>query len=267
MDDTGVHSNDIHWSASQTLGDARLVEAYRASTTRLLAHRTQAIGEVPGFERLRDRAREVKRETIEHLDYYLAQFADNVARHGGQVHWASTAEEVCNIVMNIARRAGVREVVKAKSMLGEEVELNQALEGAGIRPVESDLGEFIIQLAGDRPAHIVAPAIHKTREDVSELFVAHLRAERTVVPEELTAIARRALREWLRCGYPPDLATVDRVLSVALGSTRAADIGSGRRVRRSRGRLCLDPALEPEPGQPLGPQDSDVLSCGPGVPD
>jgi L-lactate dehydrogenase complex protein LldF len=195
MDNTGVHSNDIHWGASQTLGDARLMEAYRASTTRLLAHRAQAIGEVPGFERLRDRAREVKRETIEHLDYYLAQFADNVARHGGQVHWASTAEEACNIVVNIARRAGVREVVKAKSMLGEEVDLNQALEGAGIRPVETDLGEFIIQLAGDRPAHIVAPAIHKTRQDVSELFVAHLRAERTVVPEELTAIARRALRE------------------------------------------------------------------------
>jgi len=195
MSEKGVHSNEIHWGACQTLGDARLVEAYRASTTRLLAHRAQAIAEVPGFERLRDRAREVKRETIEHLDYYLAQFADNVTRNGGQVYWASTAEEVCNIVVNIARRAGVREVVKAKSMLGEEVELNQALEGAGIRPVESDLGEFIIQLAGDRPAHIVAPAIHKTREDVSELFVAHLRAERTVVPEELTAIARRSLRE------------------------------------------------------------------------
>ncbi len=80
-------------------------------------------------------------------------------------------------------------------------------------------------------------------------------------------LARRALREWLRCGHPPDLATVDRVLSVALGSTRAADIGSGRRVRRSQGRLRLDPALEPEPGQPLGPQRSGVLSCGPGVPD
>ena len=75
-------------------------------------------------------------------------------------------------------------------MVGEEVELNHALEAAGIRPVETDLGEFIIQLAGERPAHIVAPAIHKTREDVSDLFVEHVKAERTLVPEELTAIAR-----------------------------------------------------------------------------
>ena len=80
-------------------------------------------------------------------------------------------------------------------MVGEEVELNHALEAAGIRPIETDLGEFIIQLAGERPAHIVAPAIHKTREDVSDLFVKHIKSERTVVPEELTAIARRALRE------------------------------------------------------------------------
>ncbi len=85
--------------------------------------------------------------------------------------------------------------MKAKSMVGEEVELNHALEAAGIRAMETDLGEFIIQLAGERPAHIVAPAIHKTREDVSELFVTHIQAERTVVPEQLTAIARRALRE------------------------------------------------------------------------
>jgi L-lactate dehydrogenase complex protein LldF len=195
MDDTGIHSNEIHAGASRTLGNARLLEAYRASTLRLYTHRLQAISEVPGFERLCDRAREVKREVIEHLDSYLAQFADNVERHGGQVHWASTAEEVCRIVVDIAHRSGAREVVKAKSMLGEEVEVNHALAAAGIRAVETDLGEFIIQLAGERPAHIVAPAIHMTREDVSELFVTHIQAERTVVPEQLTAIARRALRE------------------------------------------------------------------------
>lgn len=195
MDDTGIHSNEIHVGASRTLGNARLLEAYRASTLRLYTHRLQAISEVPGFERLCDRAREVKREVIEHLDSYLAQFADNVERHGGKVHWASTAEEVCRIVVDVAHHSGAREVVKAKSMLGEEVEVNHALAAAGIRAMETDLGEFIIQLAGERPAHIVAPAIHKTREDVSELFVTHIQAERTVVPEQLTAIARRALRE------------------------------------------------------------------------
>jgi L-lactate dehydrogenase complex protein LldF len=161
----------------------------------LFTHRLNAIGEVPGFERLRDAGREVKRQTIENLDYYLAQFADAVERNGGKMHWATTAEEVCKIVVDIVQRAAAREVVKAKTMVAEEVELNHALEAAGIRALETDLGEFIIQLAGDRPAHIVAPAIHKTREDVSELFVKHIKAERTVVPEELTAIARRALRE------------------------------------------------------------------------
>jgi len=195
MSDTGVHSNEIHIGAKATLANPRLLEAYSSSTLRLLSHRQSAIGEVPGFERLRDRAREIKRETIEHLDSYLAQFADNVERHGGHVHWATTGEDVCQIVTEIAQKCGASEVVKAKSMLGEEVELNQALEKASIRAVESDLGEFIIQLAGERPAHIVAPAIHKTREDVADLFVSHLRTPRTVVPEELTAIARRALRE------------------------------------------------------------------------
>jgi L-lactate dehydrogenase complex protein LldF len=195
MADTGVHSNEIHISGSQTLGNPRLAEAYRSSTLRLYTHRLNAIAEVPGFERLRDLGREVKRQTIEHLDYYLAQFADNVERNGGKMHWASTAEEACRIIVDIVHRSGAREVVKAKSMVGEEVELNQALEASGTRAVETDLGEFIIQLAGEGPAHIVAPAIHKTRQDVSELFVKHLKAERTVVPEELTAIARRALRE------------------------------------------------------------------------
>jgi L-lactate dehydrogenase complex protein LldF len=162
---------------------------------RLFMHRLNAIDEVPGFERLRDLGRELKRQTIENLDHYLGQFADSVERNGGKMHWASTADEVCRVVVDIVQRSAAREVVKAKTMVGEEVELNHALEAAGIRPVETDLGEFIIQLAGERPAHIVAPAIHKTREEVSDLFVEHIKSERTLVPEELTAIARRALRE------------------------------------------------------------------------
>jgi L-lactate dehydrogenase complex protein LldF len=195
MSDTGVHSNEIHQHGSETIANARLAEAYRSSTVRLLSHRQTAIAEVPGFDCLRDTGREIKRHTIENLDFYLNQFADSVERNGAKMHWAATAADVCRIVVDIVKHSAAREVVKAKSMVGEEVELNHALEAAGIRPIETDLGEFIIQLAGERPAHIVAPAIHKTREDVSELFVKHIKSERTVVPEELTAIARRALRE------------------------------------------------------------------------
>jgi L-lactate dehydrogenase complex protein LldF len=195
MSEAGIHGNDIHTKGAATIGNAGLAEAYRSSAVRLYTHRLHAVSEVPGFERLRDQARAVKRHTIENLDYYLEQFADGVERQGGTVHWAANAEEVCRIVVDLAQQAGAHEVVKGKSMVGEEVELNNALAAAGVRAVETDLGEFIIQLADERPAHIVAPAIHKTRQDVSDLFVQHLGAERTVVPEELTAIARRALRE------------------------------------------------------------------------
>ena len=160
MADTGVHSNEIHELGNKTLADAHLQEAYRSSTLRLYTHRLAAINEMPGWQRLRDRAQELKREVMDHLDYYLEQFADNVERRGGKVHWAETAEEACRIVLEIAQQCGAREIVKAKSMAGEEVELNHALEAQGIRPVETDLGEFIIQLEGNRPAHIVAPAIH-----------------------------------------------------------------------------------------------------------
>ena len=195
MSEHGIHSNEIHRLGNRVLADDPLLEAYRSSTVRLYTHRLQAINEVPGFERLRERARALKRQVIEHLDYYLQQFADNVELNGGRVHWAASAKDVCEIVREIAEHASAREVVKAKTMVGEEVELNQALAAAGIRGVETDLGEFIIQLADERPAHIVAPAIHKTRQDVSKLFVKHIQAERTEVPERLTAIARGALRE------------------------------------------------------------------------
>lgn len=195
MAETGIQSAYIHERAHETLRDAHLQEAYRSSALRLYNHRLEAFSQVPGYERLRDRARALKRDVIEHLDEYLEEFAGNAEKRGSQVHWAATSQEVCDIVLGIARRVGAREIVKGKSMVGEEVELNHALEAAGIRSVETDLGELIIQLAGERPAHIVAPAIHKTREDVSELFVKHLRSEVTTEPERLTAIARHALRQ------------------------------------------------------------------------
>ncbi|HET7100103.1 MAG TPA: LutB/LldF family L-lactate oxidation iron-sulfur protein [Terriglobia bacterium] len=195
MSETGVHSSAIHERAEKAMGDAHLQEAYRSSTLRLYSHRLHAIGQVPGFEPLRDRARELKREVMDHLDEYLAQFADSVERQGGKVHWARTAEEACGIVKEIVQNAGANEVVKSKTMVGEEIELNHALEAAGIDAIETDLGEMIVQLSGERPAHIVAPAIHKTRHDVSDLFVDKLHSQRTEDPEQLTAIARKTLRE------------------------------------------------------------------------
>lgn len=189
-----VQSGQIHELGRQTLADAHLQEAYRSSTVRLYTHRLEAIGQVPGFERLREMARAIKHEVMEHLDTYIEEFASNVERRGGHVHWAASGDEACRIIVDIAKAAGASAVVKAKSMVGEEIELNHALEAAGIRPVETDLGEYILQLAGERPAHIVAPAIHKTRGDVADLFAAHVDPRRTEEPERLTRIARLALR-------------------------------------------------------------------------
>jgi L-lactate dehydrogenase complex protein LldF len=198
MSETGVQSGEIHERAQAALRDARLQEAYRSSTLRLLNGRLQAAAEVPGWQRLRERARALKQDVIEHLDYYLVQFAEQVERQGAKVHWARTGEEVCAVVREIAQQAGAREMVKAKTMVSEEVELNHALERVGIRPIETDMGEFIVQLSGDRPAHIIAPAMDKTRHDVSDLFVRHLHSEPTNEAEQLTAAARRALRENFR---------------------------------------------------------------------
>jgi L-lactate dehydrogenase complex protein LldF len=194
MSEAAVQSNSIHELGQKVLESAHLTEAYRSSTLRLYDHRLTAIGAVPGFEKLRDRARALKREVMNHLDYYVDQFATNLERQGGQVHWAADAKEACSIVVEIARRAGAREVVKGKTMVSEEIELNDALEAAGIRPVETDLGEYILQLGNERPAHIVAPAMHKTRGDVADLFERKVDPKRAEEPEQLTAIARRALR-------------------------------------------------------------------------
>jgi len=194
MRETGVESNAIHELGQKVLESAHLTDAYRSSTLRLYTHRLEAIGQVPGFEAVRERARTLKREVITHLDYYVDQFATRFEGQGGQVYWAADAREACAIVLEVARRAGAREVVKGKSMVSEEIELNHALEEAGIRAVETDLGEYILQLSHERPAHIVAPAMHKTRGDVADLFEREVDPKRAEEPQELTAIARRALR-------------------------------------------------------------------------
>ncbi|HEV2764926.1 MAG TPA: LutB/LldF family L-lactate oxidation iron-sulfur protein [Pyrinomonadaceae bacterium] len=147
------------------------------------------------WQRLRERAREIKEHTVNHLEHYLREFAARVEARGGRVHWAATAEDASRHVVEIARRAGATSVVKSKSMMTEEVGLNAALAAAGIEPVETDLGEYIVQLAGERPSHINMPAIHKTREDVADLFADRLRVERPRDIPEMAALARRMLRE------------------------------------------------------------------------
>lgn len=180
--------------AKGALQDRFLQEALGTATTKFMIARRQALEEFPEGEALRERGRQIKEATLQRLDHYLELLADNVAKAGGVVHWATDGREAREIILGLARERGVKLVVKSKSMATEEIELNEALHEAGITPVETDLGEYIIQLAGERPSHIIAPAIHKTKGQVAELFSAQVAETLPADPEVLTRVARQELR-------------------------------------------------------------------------
>jgi L-lactate dehydrogenase complex protein LldF len=187
----------------RALVDRQLQAALGQVTTRFCGNRAAAFAELPEGEALRDRARQIKTTTVAELDHHLERLADRVTAAGGSVHWAADAAAARRLVVELTERYGARRVVKSKSMTSEEIGLNQALEDAGREVVETDLGEFIIQLAGENPSHIIAPAIHKSKQDVTELFVDKLGSPRLERHEELTREARRHLRETFRradCG-------------------------------------------------------------------
>jgi len=181
-------------SARAALANAHTLEAADSATMRLLQGRRDGWSGLPDVEVLRDRAHAVRMETIEHLERYLDEFRGSLEARGGRVHFARTDEEACAYVADVCRRRGARLVAKSKSMLSEEIQLNDALAEIGVRAVESDLGEYILQLDGEHPAHIIAPAIGKTVADVAELFS---RDGETVEPEldALALAARNRLRD------------------------------------------------------------------------
>ncbi|MDJ0954385.1 MAG: LutB/LldF family L-lactate oxidation iron-sulfur protein [Acidimicrobiia bacterium] len=156
--------------------------------------RVKAAAVFPQMEDMRDRARVIRAEVIASLDEVLAEFADAVAARGGKVFFAADAAEANDYIVNLARAEGVSRAVKVKSMVTEEIELNAALEAAGIEAVETDLGEFIVQLAGEKPSHIIAPVLHKDRYAVGELLAEQLGVPYTDDPTELNDIARKHLR-------------------------------------------------------------------------
>jgi L-lactate dehydrogenase complex protein LldF len=161
--------------------------------------RRAAIDALPEFEQLRTEGRDIKNHTLANLDYYLERYEAAVTRQGGHVHWARTPEEAQGIIVDICRKANAKTVTKGKSMVGEEVAVNAALEQAGFQVIETDLGEYIIQLAKEPPSHIIAPAVHKTKEQISDLFHAHharhgFTKRLTEIPD-LVNEARQVLRQ------------------------------------------------------------------------
>lgn len=147
------------------------------------------------LEVARKRAKNIKWKTIEHLDRYLEQFEKNFTARGGKVIWAETAEEAQQAILQICKEKNTTQVVKAKSMVTEEIHLNSFLQEHGIESVETDLGEYIQQLDGEPPYHIVTPAMHKSKEDVAKLFHEKLGTEPNLTPSEITQITRKKLRE------------------------------------------------------------------------
>ncbi len=147
------------------------------------------------LELARMKAKNVKWKTIENLDKYLEQFEKNFTANGGKLIWAETAEEALDAVLQICKEKNTKQVVKAKSMVTEEIHLNDFLEKNGIESVETDLGEYIQQLDGEPPYHIVTPAMHKSKEDVAKVFHDKLGTEPNLSPPEITKIARKNLRE------------------------------------------------------------------------
>jgi L-lactate dehydrogenase complex protein LldF len=185
-------------NARQALGDAQLQQAMSHVKKNFIAKRAQAAARLPEFEALRDAARAIKDHTLANLDIYLEAFEAKVKAGGGHVHWCADADSARQTVLRLCRSANARTVTKGKSMIGEEIAINDFLEENGITPVETDLGEYIIQLRGELPSHIIAPAIHLTKEQVADAFRdAHtdLDPNRPLTePRDMLAEARAKLR-------------------------------------------------------------------------
>jgi L-lactate dehydrogenase complex protein LldF len=182
-------------AASVAVRDSQLRRNLAKATTTIRAKRAGVVDELPDWAGLRRAGRAIKDASLFALDRHLSLLESAVLSSGGRVYWASDGDEACSIVAGIARAAGVDEVVKVKSLATDEIRLNEALAAAGVRAVETDLAELIIQLGHDMPSHILVPAIHKNRAEIRELFARELGLpDLTDEPEALTEAARLHLR-------------------------------------------------------------------------
>ncbi|HZT16219.1 MAG TPA: LutB/LldF family L-lactate oxidation iron-sulfur protein [Gaiellaceae bacterium] len=224
-------------AARRELANAQLRANLRAATDTIREKRARAVAEVPDWEELREAGRAIKADVLARLEEYLLQFESAVEAAGGHVHWARDAAEANDVVAQVARRHGVREVVKMKSLTTDETRLNDALAAHGIRAIETDFAELILQLDGDWSSHILVPAIHRNRAEIRELFA------RTIAPDVASdepARLAEAARLYLR----------ERFLSAEMGVSGAnfgvAETGTICVVEsEGNGRMCttLPPVL------------------------
>jgi L-lactate dehydrogenase complex protein LldF len=193
------NSNAFSTESTKALANPQLQEALSVLRVQSIPNRLKAANNLPEFELLRDRARDLKNHILGHLDQYLLQFEAQVKASGGEVHWCSDAETARQTVLRLCREAGAKTVTKGKTMIGEEIGINDFLEQNGIEPVETDLGEYIIQLRKEIPSHIIGPALHVTKRQVEETFREHhtdLDENRSLEePSALMAEARAKMRD------------------------------------------------------------------------
>ena len=220
-------------AARTALANAQLRRNLGKATRTIRAKRAAVVAELPDWEELRAAGQAIKQHTLAHLDYYLERLESRVQEHGGIVHWARDANEANRIVTGLVRDAGAAEVVKVKSIVTDEIGLNEALASAGITAHETDLAELIVQLGHDRPSHILVPAIHRNRAEIREIFLremADVDPGLTDTPAALAEAARLHLRR--------------RFLSARVGISGAnfavAETGTLCVVEsEGNGRMCL----------------------------
>ncbi|MDA1476469.1 LutB/LldF family L-lactate oxidation iron-sulfur protein [Bacillus changyiensis] len=170
--------------------------AVSSAQERLRARRLEAAEELGNWEEWRSLAEEMRQHVLENLDYYLEQLAENVAKKGGHVFFAETAEEASSYIRDVVKQKNGKKIVKSKSMVTEEINMNEVLEQEGCEVVETDLGEYILQIDHqDPPSHIVAPALHKNKQQIRDLFKERIGYHQTEKPEELVLHARAVLRK------------------------------------------------------------------------
>lgn len=189
-----ITSNQFKQAASRKLADPQVQRALRNAKGKLVVSRAKSILELDNFEDIRDAAARIRDFGMQHMDVLLEEWEKNAAAAGTIVHWVESPQDVNALVIEIARNNSVRKIIKSKSMLGEETNLNHALEAAGLDVRETDLGEYIIQQAGETPSHIIAPAVHKSKEDIADLFAEKHQRPRLTDITEMTHEAREILR-------------------------------------------------------------------------
>ena len=189
----------FHANVRRVVANPVLRASFRGAMDFLMAKRAAQFPDADAFEALRAQGEQIRQHSLSRLPDLLETLEANLQRNGIHVHWAETPEQACRLIIDIAARAGGDLVVKGKSMVSEEIELNHALEAAAIGALESDMGEYIVQLAGEKPSHIIMPAIHKTKEEIARLFADKVPGvDYTDSVDELIQIGRRVLREKFR---------------------------------------------------------------------